>query len=95
MLGKVCLDLRNPNVGEGLSGKVEVTLNVLADDRFLVVTSNIMPFDPVSVEVVEHSHAGFRITILLKLFSVIRLSTRGVPSSGEGPIMEGSGRVCG
>ena len=35
----------DPDVGEGLPGEGEVALHILADDRLLVVASNIVPFD--------------------------------------------------
>ena len=47
----------NPDVGEGLSGEGEVTLNILTDDWFLMVTGHVMPLDSISVEVVEDCHA--------------------------------------
>jgi hypothetical protein len=62
VLGRICLDLRNPNVGEGLSGKVEMSLNIFTDDRFLMMTSNIVPFDSISIEVVQHSNTRLRVT---------------------------------
>ena len=75
MIWKICLDLRNPNVGEGLSGKVEMSLNILADDRFLMMTSNIVPFDSISIKVVEYGKTGLFSTVLLDVFSVIWLGS--------------------
>ena len=34
------------NVPEGLPGKVDVALDVLADDGLLVVAGHVVPFDP-------------------------------------------------
>ena len=45
-------NLGDPDVGEGLPGEVEVTLDVLADDGLLVVAADVVPLDAVSVEVV-------------------------------------------
>jgi len=87
--------LRYSNVGEGLSGKVEVSLDVFADDRLLVVAGNIVPFDSIAVEVVEDGQAGLSVTVLLDLFSVIWLSAWRVESSSEGPVVEAGGRVGG
>ena len=52
------------DIGEGLSGKLEMALHVLADDRLLVVAPDVVPLDPVPVEVVQHCHAGLRLTVL-------------------------------
>jgi len=76
-----------------LSGKVEMSLNVLADDGLLVVAGNVVPFDSVSVEIVQYSHARLGVTVLLDLLSVVGLSAWGVESSGGGPVMEGTRRV--
>jgi len=67
-----------------------VTLSVLADNWFLVVTSNVMPFDSVSVEIVEDGHASLFLAALLDLFTVVGLTTGWVESSGEGPVLESS-----
>jgi len=88
-------DLRYSNVGEGLSGKVEVSLYILTDDWLLMMAGNIVPLDPVPIEVVEHGQAGLSVTVLLDLFSVVRLSAWRVESSGEGPVVEAAGRVGG
>jgi len=58
---------------------------VFAYDWLLVVARHVVPFDSVSIEVVEDSHAGLLLTTL-PVFSVVRLS-HSVPSS-MGPIME-------
>lgn len=76
-----------------MSGKVEMSLNVLADDRLLVVAGNVVPFDSISVEIVQNSQARLGVTVLLDLLSVVGLSAWGVESSGEGPVMEGTRRV--
>ena len=49
---------RDPDVGEGLAGKAEVSLHILTDDGLLVVAGHVVPLDPVPVEVVQHGHAG-------------------------------------
>ena len=54
--------LWDPDVGEGLPGKVEVSLDVLADDGLLVGASDVVPLDTVAVEVVQNGHA--RLTAL-------------------------------
>ena len=54
------------DIGEGLSGKLEMALHVLADDRLLVVAPDVVPLDPVTVEVVQHRHARLRLTVLEK-----------------------------
>jgi len=78
-----------------LSGKVKVTLGILADDGLLVVAGHVVPFDPVAVEVVQDGQAGLVLASLLVFFPVIGLTTRGIESSGERPVMESSavGRV--
>ena len=48
----------DPDVGEGLAGKAEVSLHILTDDGLLVVAGHVVPLDPVPVEVVQHGHAG-------------------------------------
>jgi len=58
---------------------------VFAYDWLFMVARHIVPFDSVSIEVVEDSHAGLLLTTL-PVFSVVRLS-HSVPSS-MGPIME-------
>ena len=60
-------NLGDPDVGEGLPGEVEVTLDVLADDGLLVVAADVVPLDAVSVEVVENGHAR------LSSLAVVRL----------------------
>ena len=55
-------DLRDSDIREGLSGKVKMTLDIFTDDWFLVMTGNIVPFNPVAVEVVENGHAGLTLT---------------------------------
>ena len=39
------LSSRYSDVGEGLSGESKMTLHILTDDGFLVVTGNIVPLD--------------------------------------------------
>ncbi len=51
-------DLRNVDVAESLAGKVKVTLGILTDDGLLMMASNVVPFDSVSVEVVENGQAS-------------------------------------
>ena len=41
-----------------MSGKVKVTLGILADDGLLVVAGHVVPFDPVAVEVVQDGQTG-------------------------------------
>merc|ERR1719460_1479968 len=69
--------------------KLEVSLHVFADDWLLVVAPNVVPLDPVPVEVVQHCHAGLCLAVLLNLFSVIRLRSRGAETSSAGPVVEG------
>lgn len=69
----IAFDLRDPQVGEALPGKVDVSLHVLADDGLLVGAGNVVPFDSVAVEVVEDSHAGLGLSALATL-AVVRLT---------------------
>ena len=41
-----------------------MSLHVFTDDRLLVVAANVVPLDSVPVEVVQHCHAGLRLTVL-------------------------------
>ena len=52
------------NIGEGLPGELQVSLDVLADDRLLVVAPDVVPLDPITVEVVQHRHAGLGLSVL-------------------------------
>ena len=63
-----------------MSGKVQVTLGILANDGLLVMAGHVVPFDPVAVEVVQDGQAGLVLTSLLLFFPVIGLTTRGVES---------------
>ena len=65
--------LRDLELGESLSGKVEVALDIFTDDWLLVVAGNIVPLYPVAVVVVEDSHASFIISVKLHLLPVVRL----------------------
>jgi len=85
---------RDLDLGELSPGELEVALDVLADDGLLVVAGNVVPLDTVSIEVVQDRHARLRLASLLVLFPVVWLSTRGLVSSGTGPIVE-SIAVCG
>lgn len=62
---------------KGLSGKVEVSLNILADDGLLVVAGDVVPLDAVPVEVVKDGHAGLVITVKLDLLPVVGLGLGG------------------
>ena len=44
MLG-VLSNLRDPDIGEGLSREGKMTLDILANDGLLMVTSHIVPLD--------------------------------------------------
>jgi len=91
----VCLNCsRNSDIGECLAGKVQMSLGILTDDGFFVMTSNIVPFDSISVKVVQNSHASFFLSSLLSCFTVVGLTTGWVESSGEGPVLESSS-ICG
>ena len=50
--------LWNTDVGERVPGKVQVSGDIFTDDGLGVVASHIMPFDSVTVKVVQHSHAS-------------------------------------
>merc|ERR1740129_1355442 len=50
---------------------------------------NVVPLDPVPVEVVQHCHARLRLTVLLNLFSVVWLRPRRAETSSAGPVVEG------
>ncbi len=51
-----------------------MSFNVFTDDWLFVLAGDIVPLDPVSIEVVEHGHAGFRLTALQDLFPVVWLN---------------------
>ena len=61
--------LRDPDVGEGLPGEVEMSLDVLADDGLLVVAGHVVPLDTVPVEVVQHGHARFSLSCKENIFT--------------------------
>lgn len=84
------MHLRYPDVRESLPSKVQVTLGIFTNDGFFMVTSHIVPFDTVTVEVVQNSQTSLIFTSLLNLFTVVRLASGGVESSSERPIVEGS-----
>ena len=79
------ISLRDSDVGKLLSGVLDVTLHVLADDGLLVVAGHVMPLDAVLVKVVEDGHA--RLTTL----AVVRLPL--ASTAGVGPFVEGAVRV--
>jgi hypothetical protein len=68
-----------PDVGEGLPGKVQVTFSVLADNRFLVAASHIVPFNAIAVKVVKDGQTGLLFTSL-GMFTIIRLTLWGIES---------------
>ena len=76
--------LRDPEVGEALPGEVDVSLDILADDGLLVGAGNVVPFDAITVEVVENGHAGLSLSPLTSL-AVVGLTDPGA----TGP------KVCG
>ena len=65
----------NLNVGECATGKGKMTLDVFADNWLFVMTSNIVPFDSISIKVVEYGKTGLFSTVLLDIFSVIWLGS--------------------
>ena len=58
------------NVGECATGKGKMTLDVFADNWLFVMTSNIVPFDSISIKVVEYGKTGLFSTVLLDIFSL-------------------------
>ena len=74
---------RNLDVREGLPSKVQVTLSIFTNDGFFVVTSNVVPFDTVTVEVVQDGQTSLIFTSLLDLFTVVRLASGGVESGNK------------
>ena len=60
-------------LGESLSGKVEVTFDVFTDDWLLVVAGDVVPFDTVAVVVVQDSHASLVVSVKLNLLPVVGL----------------------
>jgi len=81
---------RDSDIWERLSGKSKMTLDILTDDWLLMMTGNIVPFNSISIEVIENSHTGFCFSTLLNLFSVIWLSFWWVETSSSRPVMEGT-----
>ena len=53
-----------------------MTFDIFANDGLLVMARDVVPFDSVSVKVVEHGHARFGIAVLLNLFAVVGLGAR-------------------
>ena len=70
----VLIFLRYSDVGESLSGKVQVSFSVFTNNWFFMMASNIMPFNSISVKVVQNSHTGFFFSVLLNLFTVVGLA---------------------
>jgi len=70
-----------------------MSLYVLANDWFLMMTSDVVPPDPVTVEIVENCQARFRLSVLLDMLSVVRLSSWRVESSSARPVVE-SRTIC-
>ncbi len=68
-------------MGKGLSGVGDVALDILADDRLLVLAGHVVPLDAVAVEVVEDGHAGLGVAAVLNLLTVVRLDTWWVESA--------------
>ena len=52
-----------------------MTFNVFADNWLFVMTSNIVPFDSISIKVVKYGKTGLFSTVLLDIFSVIGLGS--------------------
>ena len=77
------MHLRYPDVRESLPSKVQVTLGIFTNDGFFMVTSHIVPFDTVTVEVVQNSQTSLIFTSLLNLFTVVRLASGGVESGNK------------
>ena len=65
----------NLNVGECATGKGKMTFDVFADNWLFVMTSNIVPFDSISIKVVKYGKTGLFSTVLLDIFSVIGLGS--------------------
>jgi len=95
MLLSVLRSSRYSDVGEGLPGEGQMTLDILADDGLLVVAGNIVPLNTVSVEVIEDGHAGLRLSSLLDLLPVVRLGLGRGEASSAGPVVEGGPAVSG
>ena len=49
----------------GWSGKIKVVLRIPTNDWFSMITSHVVPLDPVLVKIVQNGQASF-VTILLK-----------------------------
>lgn len=75
--------LGDSDVWEVLPGKGQVTLDIFANDWLLVMTGNIVPFDSITIKVVENGHASLFVAILLDLFTVIWLGTWWTESSSS------------
>jgi len=85
---------RDAEFWECLSGEVEVSLDVLANDWLLVMASDVVPLDPVAVKVVEDGHTSLVISgRILNLLPVVGLGLRRTGSSSLGPVVEPSS-VC-
>jgi len=70
-----------------------MSINIFTNDRLLVSASHIVPFDTISIIIVEDSHTGLSVTMQLCLLSVVRL--RYTQSTCVGPVMEPSGAIGG
>ena len=63
------------NFGELLTGKLQVTCGVFANDWLLMVTSYVVPFDAIAIKVVQDSQTSFFFTSLLFFLTVVWLSS--------------------
>ena len=50
-----------------------MTFYIFTDNWLFVMASNIVPFNAISIKVVEYGKASFFSSVLLDLFTVIRL----------------------
>lgn len=66
----ICL---KSNAWVSAAHEVEQLIGVFTDERFQMMTSNVVPFDAVTVKVVQDREARF--VVALSSFSVIRLSS--------------------
>ena len=64
-----------PDAWELLTSEIQMSLSIFTDNRFFVMTSNIVPFDSISIKVVKYGKTGLFSTILLDIFSVIGLGS--------------------
>jgi hypothetical protein len=71
-----------------------MTINIFANDWLLMVACNIVPFDSISIVIVEHSHARLGLSMKLNLLPVVGLSPWWSESSSRGPVLE-SGAISG